>query len=508
MRNFLPARTALAGTRCHRIAGSATTPAQPRRHAPPPAIGPRVGQTDAQRALPLRCHPSRRRCQARILRRSDRPPAWSAATSSASNAFRHVSRVPGFDPQFMVALTDTAGNPVPVTATLVELPSATWQGTWSAAGRRAQPADQLAGAEGCAVAPDRTRCSSICRPSTAVAARARNYAVLPDHEGRGWRTPAGGDGSSRRVLDSARGMTRIAPEVESPTVMDSCWRRLIATVCGQPRNNTPAGLPLLPERSPAARPPTTRSCRHERQHRGGPVRGSHHRARTRVPRDGGIVRRLRLPPGHAGQDCPQPPLAAAGWPVSDLDVLAVIPEPFQVPDRAGRRRREQTRAPAPRCRCCSTARAQSCSATSSFQRRVTESRRALAHWQRHRRYRAVTGERHVIDRRGGARPAVDTQYPRGGTPSSDRRRIGCCCPVLFCGMAVFAAAVSALVGVRKRRLDIVGIGRWRSLTGLGSGGVARDVLLGITRRAPFAAGEPDGHHRRRSSRLLPSPIWR
>lgn len=56
----------------------------------------------------------------------------------------------------------------------------------------------------------------------------------------------------------------------------------------------------------------------------------------------------------------------------------------------------------------------------------------------------------------------------------------------YCGMAVFAAT-GALVAVRKR-LDIVGIWTLAVLTGLG-GGVARDVLLGITPPSTFRGWE-------------------
>lgn len=241
--------------------------------------------------------------------------------------------VPGISiRRFMVASTDTAGNAVPVTATLVE-PNRPWRGSGPRPlVVRNQPINSL----GLKSAPSYRigRGVFIDMPPFLPLLLARNYAVLlPDHEGPRMAYSAGLM-AAHAVLDSVRGMARIAPELaESPTVMDGYSGGAIATVWAA--QEQPHYAPELRfAGAVAGGTPTDYTLLH-RSMNGGLGSGLFAAATIgqarEFPEMVGLFGDFAFHLATLVKDYPQPPLAAAGLAHIDLDVLAVIPEPFDSP---------------------------------------------------------------------------------------------------------------------------------------------------------------------------------
>ncbi|WP_415032885.1 lipase family protein [Gordonia sp. (in: high G+C Gram-positive bacteria)] len=130
--------------------------------------------------------------------------------------------------RFLVRSTDTAGDAVPVAATLLE-PRRPWRGSGPRpVVVRNQPINSL----GLNAAPSRriARGTYIDAPPLLPLLLRRGYAVLiPDHEGPRMAYSAG-IMAAHAVLDSVRGMRHLAPElVESAMVMDGYSGGAIAT---------------------------------------------------------------------------------------------------------------------------------------------------------------------------------------------------------------------------------------------------------------------------------------
>ncbi|ALR13631.1 lipase [Mycobacteroides saopaulense] len=231
--------------------------------------------------------------------------------------------------RFMVRSTDTAGNSVPVTATLIE-PSRPWRGPGARpVVVRNQPINSL----GFKAAPSYRieRGMYIDVPPLAPLLLARNYAVLiPDHEGPRMAYSAG-IMAAHAVLDSVRGMQRLRTDLlESPMVMDGYSGGAIATVwaaqeqptyapelrfSGAVAGGTPTDYALLYRSMNAALGSGLFAAATIGQAREYP-------GMMELFGDFAFYMATRI------KDLPQPALAAAGVARIDLDVLAAIPAPF------------------------------------------------------------------------------------------------------------------------------------------------------------------------------------
>ncbi|MFA4081308.1 lipase family protein [Mycobacteroides salmoniphilum] len=239
--------------------------------------------------------------------------------------------VPGATIQrFMVRSTDTAGNAVPVTATLIE-PNRPWRG---AGARPVVVRNQPINSLGLKAAPSYRieRGLFVDVPPLAPLLLARNYAVLiPDHEGPRMAYSAG-IMAAHAVLDSVRGMHRICPDlVESPMVMDGYSGGAIATVWAA--QEQPAYAPELRFRGAVAGGTPTDYALLYRSMNGALGSGLFAAATIGQAREYPSMVELfgdfALYMTTLIKDLPQPPLAAAGIARIDLDVLAAIPSPFE-----------------------------------------------------------------------------------------------------------------------------------------------------------------------------------
>ncbi|MFD6195097.1 lipase family protein [Mycobacteriaceae bacterium NPDC060252] len=239
--------------------------------------------------------------------------------------------VPGATIQrFMVRSTDTAGNAVPVTATLIE-PNRPWRG---AGARPVVVRNQPINSLGLKAAPSYRieRGLYVDVPPLAPLLLARNYAVLiPDHEGPRMAYSAGLM-AAHAVLDSVRGMHRVCPDlVESPMVMDGYSGGAIATVWAA--QEQPAYAPELRFSGAVAGGTPTDYALLYRSMNG--ALGSGLFAAATIGQAREYPSMVELFGDFAFymttliKDLPQPPLAAAGIARIDLDVLAAIPSPFE-----------------------------------------------------------------------------------------------------------------------------------------------------------------------------------
>ncbi|MGV0582476.1 lipase family protein [Mycobacteroides chelonae] len=258
-------------------------------------------------------------------------------TSRANGEIVRTHRVfpriplPGLTIQrFMVRSTDTAGNAVPVTATLIE-PNRPWRGPGARpVVVRNQPINSL----GLKAAPSYRieRGMYVDVPPFAPLLLARNYAVLvPDHEGPRMAYSAGVM-AAHAVLDSVRGMRGLCPDlVESPMVMDGYSGGAIATVWAA--QEQPVYAPELSFKGAVAGgTPTDYALLYRSMNS---ALGSGLFAAATIGQAREYPDMLELFGDFALymttliKDLPQPPLAVAGVARIDLDVLAAIPEPFE-----------------------------------------------------------------------------------------------------------------------------------------------------------------------------------
>ncbi|GED98818.1 putative lipase [Gordonia crocea] len=231
--------------------------------------------------------------------------------------------------RFMVRSTDTAGNAVPVTATLIE-PTRPWPGDGPRpVVVRNQPINSL----GLKAAPSYriAHRAYVDVPPLLPLLLARRYAVLiPDHEGPRMAYSAGVM-AAHAVLDSVRGFNRLRPELaESPSVITGYSGGAIATVWAA--QEQPAYAPELTFRGAAAGGTPTDFNLLLRSMNGKLGSGLFAAATigqareypqmTELFSDFGFYLATRV------RDLPQPPLAAAGVARLDLSLLADDPEPF------------------------------------------------------------------------------------------------------------------------------------------------------------------------------------
>ncbi|MGH3726124.1 MAG: lipase family protein [Mycobacterium sp.] len=232
--------------------------------------------------------------------------------------------------RFMVRSTDTAGNAVPVTATLIE-PHRPWRGSGARpVVVRNQPINSL----GLKAAPSFRieRGVYVDVPPLLPLLLARNYAVLiPDHEGPRMAYSAGVM-AAHAVLDSVRGMRSISPDlVESPMVMDGYSGGAIATVWAA--QEQPTYAPELRFNGAVAGGTPTDYALLYRSMNG--ALGSGLFAAATIGQAREYPTMVELFGDFAFymttliKDLSQPPLAAAGMARIDLDVLAAFPEPFE-----------------------------------------------------------------------------------------------------------------------------------------------------------------------------------
>lgn len=232
--------------------------------------------------------------------------------------------------RFMVRSTDTAGNAVPVTATLIE-PKRPWRGSGARpVVVRNQPINSL----GLKAAPSYRieRGMYVDVPPLAPLLLARNYAVLiPDHEGPRMSYSAG-IMAAHAVLDSVRGMRGLCPDLaESPMVMDGYSGGAIATVWAA--QEQPTYAPELRFSGAVAGGTPTDYALLYRSMNG--ALGSGLFAAATIGQAREYPSMVELFGDFAFymttliKDLPQPPLAAAGIARIDLDVLAAIPSPFE-----------------------------------------------------------------------------------------------------------------------------------------------------------------------------------
>ncbi|CPZ69082.1 Probable lipase [Mycobacteroides abscessus] len=161
--------------------------------------------------------------------------------------------------RIMVRSTDTAGNPVPVTAALIE-PERPWRGPGS---RPVVVRNQAINSLGLKFTPSYRLTHLWYRdnPPMFPFLSAQNYAVLfPDHEGPRM-SYAAGKMAGHAVLDSVRGMLSERPDLaESPIVMHGYSGGAIARrgrrSCSPPTLRS-CGSPARPQ---GERPPTTLCC--------------------------------------------------------------------------------------------------------------------------------------------------------------------------------------------------------------------------------------------------------
>ncbi|MUM19302.1 lipase [Mycobacterium sp. CBMA271] len=239
--------------------------------------------------------------------------------------------IPGVTIQrLMVRSTDTAGNAVPVTASLL-VPRGAWKGSGPRpVVVRNQPINSL----GLKSAPSYRigRGVFIDVPPFLPLLLARNYAVLlPDHEGPRMSYSAGVM-AAHAVLDSVRGMREIRPDLaESPMVMDGYSGGAIATAWAA--QEQPTYAPELRFKGAAAGGTPTDYALLYRNMNGAFGSGLFAAATVgqarEYPEMVEIFGDFAFYVTTLAKDLPQPPLAAAGLARIDLDVLASISEPFE-----------------------------------------------------------------------------------------------------------------------------------------------------------------------------------
>lgn len=231
--------------------------------------------------------------------------------------------------RFMVRSTDTAGNAVPVTATLI-VPNRPWRGPGARpVVVRNQPINSL----GLKAAPSYRieRGMYVDVPPLAPLLLARNYAVLiPDHEGPRMAYSAGVM-AAHAVLDSVRGMQRTRTDlVESPMVMDGYSGGAIATVWAA--QEQPSYAPELRFRGAVAGGTPTDYALLYRSMNGALGSGLFAAATIGQAREYPSMVELfgdfAFYMSTLIKDFPQPALAVAGVARIDLDVLAAMPAPF------------------------------------------------------------------------------------------------------------------------------------------------------------------------------------
>ncbi|MGV0636036.1 lipase family protein [Mycolicibacillus trivialis] len=232
--------------------------------------------------------------------------------------------------RFMVRSTDTAGDAVPVTATLIE-PRRPWRGSGprpvvvrnqpiNSLGLRAAPSYRIA------------RGLYVDVPPYLPLLLARNYAVLlPDHEGPRMAYSAGRM-AGHAVLDSVRGMRTLQPELaDSPMVMDGYSGGAIATVWAA--QEQPSYAPELRFRGAAAGGTPTDYALLFRSMNAGLGSGLFAAAvigqAREYPQMVELFGDFAFYVATLIKDLPQPPLAAAGLARLDLGRIATVPEPLE-----------------------------------------------------------------------------------------------------------------------------------------------------------------------------------
>lgn len=232
--------------------------------------------------------------------------------------------------RFVVRSTDTAGNAVPVTATLLE-PLRAWRG------RGARPVvvrNQPINSLGLRASPSYRveRGLYLDVPPFLPILLARNYAVLiPDHEGPRMAYSAG-IMAAHAVLDSVRGMQSMRDDLaESPMVMDGYSGGAIATVWAA--QEQPAYAPELRfNGAVAGGTPTDYALLHRSMN--GALGSGLFAAATigqarEYPEMVNLFGDFAFYVATLIKDLSQPPLAASGIARIDLDVLAAVTEPFE-----------------------------------------------------------------------------------------------------------------------------------------------------------------------------------
>ncbi|MBN7535443.1 lipase family protein [Mycobacteroides abscessus] len=238
--------------------------------------------------------------------------------------------VPGASVQrFMVRSTNTAGDAVPVTATLIE-PKRPWRGPGARpVVVRNQPINSL----GLKAAPSYriARGMYVDVPPLAPLLLARNYAVLiPDHEGPRMAYSAGVM-AAHAVLDAVRGMHGMRADlVDAPMVMDGYSGGAIATVWAA--QEQPTYAPELRFGGAVAGGTPTDYALLYRSMNGALGSGLFAAATIGQAREYPSMVELfgdfAFYMSTLVKDLPQPALAAAGVARIDLDVLAAVPAPF------------------------------------------------------------------------------------------------------------------------------------------------------------------------------------
>lgn len=232
--------------------------------------------------------------------------------------------------RLMVRSTDTAGNAVPVTATLIE-PHRPWRGSGPRpVVVRNQPINSL----GLKAAPSHriARGLYVDVPPYLPLLLARNYAVLlPDHEGPRMAYSAGRM-AGHAVLDSVRGMRTLQPELaDSPMVMDGYSGGAIATVWAA--QEQPSYAPELRFRGAAAGGTPTDYALLFRSMNAGLGSGLFAAAvigqAREYPQMVELFGDFAFYVATLIKDLPQPPLAAAGLARLDLGRIATVPEPLE-----------------------------------------------------------------------------------------------------------------------------------------------------------------------------------
>lgn len=231
--------------------------------------------------------------------------------------------------RFMVRSTDTAGNAVPVTATLVE-PHRRWRGSGPRpVVVRNQPINSL----GLKSAPSYQIAHGIYVdvPPLLPLLLARNYAVLlPDHEGPRMAYSAGRM-AGHAVLDSVRGMRTLQPELaESPMVMDGYSGGAIATVWAA--QEQPTYAPELRFRGAVAGgTPTDYALLYRSMNArlgSGLFAAAVIGQAREYPEMVDLFGDFALYVATLIKDLPQPPLAAAGLARLDLGRIATVAKPL------------------------------------------------------------------------------------------------------------------------------------------------------------------------------------
>ncbi|SLF93311.1 lipase family protein [Mycobacteroides abscessus] len=232
--------------------------------------------------------------------------------------------------RIMVRSTDTAGNPVPVTAALIE-PERPWRGPGS---RPVVVRNQAINSLGLKFTPSYRLTHLWYRdnPPMFPFLSAQNYAVLfPDHEGPRM-SYAAGKMAGHAVLDSVRGMLSERPDLaESPIVMHGYSGGAIATAWAAQLQPTYAPE-LRIAGAAAGGTPTDYALLYGSMNRG--VGAGLFAAATigqarEFPELVQIFGDFALYCAIRAKNMPQPPLAAAGLLRFDLDLLAAIAKPFE-----------------------------------------------------------------------------------------------------------------------------------------------------------------------------------